>query len=468
MVNKVDYRDSTPNNFPDDYDQNKVDPRVKLRSDSIKHKQKGVDTREAMYQALEIGAVTANEAKETAINTASRQDAVDQSQSDFEDRYNEQIAGNTDLNEVIDSRKPKDLPAYATLGERLDDLYHGQKLQLGLDLSVIEKIASKAKTINSDANVLKIGYITDLHFQKIIDPQWYGEAVMDIDHVRMFGLFANKLNTLVLNGDQVHGQEIGENGPNLTPFEGSRKVLMSRNDEVMSTADYYSGDADIFANIGNHDDGSVRWDNPLTLNELKQAYGVESFDTYRDYAVQKVRLIVLNVFDNTGSNLRRATNSVISQSQLDWLVSDALKVPEGFATIIFTHAPLEGFFDNKPYSDTWKNINHDLVKGVLTAFTNGVRFSDETETGKIDADFTSQGKRDLIGIVSGHEHRDAPAPEVHNGVRGIERTCSVGIGDGRVLGEYSELASDVIEIDAIKRHVKFNRIGYGTDLEFNY
>ncbi|USF96408.1 tail protein [Latilactobacillus phage TMW 1.46 P2] len=393
---------------------------------------------------------------------------ADDRMDDIEDRYNQQIAGNTDLKEVIDSRKPTGKPAYSTLGERLDNMYHGQKQDIELPSEVVGQIIAKVDTINLSPNVLKIGHITDLHFQKIIDPQWYGEAVMDIDHVRMFGLFANKLNTLVLNGDQVHGQEIGENGPNLTPFEGSRKVLMSRNDEVMSTADYYSADADVFANIGNHDDGSVRWDNPLTLNELKQAYGVESFDTYRDYTVQKVRLIVLNVFDNTGSNLRRATNSVISQSQLDWLVSDALKVPEGFATIIFTHAPLEGFFDNKPYSDTWKNINHDLVKGVLTAFTNGVRFSDETDNGKVDADFTSQGKRDLIGVVSGHEHRDVTAPEVHNGVRGIERTCSVGIGDGRELGTYNELASDVIEIDTVKRHVKFNRIGYGDDFEFNY
>lgn len=109
MANQVDYRDPTPNNFPKDYDPTKVDSRVKLRSDSIKHKQKGVDTREAMYQALEIGSVTANEAKETAIDTASRQDA-------FEGRYNEQIAGNTSLNEVIDARNGK-----SNLKTRLDD-----------------------------------------------------------------------------------------------------------------------------------------------------------------------------------------------------------------------------------------------------------------------------------------------------------------------------------------------------------
>ncbi|MDR7924384.1 metallophosphoesterase [Latilactobacillus sakei subsp. sakei] len=388
--------------------------------------------------------------------------------NDIEDRYNQQIAGNTDLKEIIDSRKPKGKPAYSTLGERLDNMYHGQKQDIELSSEVIDQIVAKAGTINLEPNVLKIAHITDLHFQRLIDTQWYGEAVLDINHIQMFSLFSDRLNALVLNGDQVHGQEIGEDGPNLTYFEGNRSVLINRNSEAMNAAEYYGGDADVFPSIGNHDDGSVRWSNPLSLNELKNAYGVNSFDNYKDYVDQKVRIIALNVFDNTETTLKRATNSAISQSQLNWLVNDALRVPDGLATIVFTHAPLEGFFGNTPYSDSWENINHDLVKGILTAFANGVRFSDETATGKIDADFTMQGKRDLIGIVSGHEHRDVDVPEIHNSIRGIERTCSVGVGDGRVLGEFSELASDVIEIDTTKRHVKFNRIGYGSDLEFDY
>lgn len=98
MVNKVDYRDSTPNNFPDDYDQNKVDPRVKLRSDSIKHKQKGVDTREAMYQALEIGSVTASEANSKADKTAASQDSLNE-------RVNDQITAGTIKDEEIDFRR---------------------------------------------------------------------------------------------------------------------------------------------------------------------------------------------------------------------------------------------------------------------------------------------------------------------------------------------------------------------------
>lgn len=64
----VEYRDPTPNNFPNDYDPSKVDPRVKLRSESIKDKQKGIDVREAIYQGLEIGSVTASEAKDMAKN----------------------------------------------------------------------------------------------------------------------------------------------------------------------------------------------------------------------------------------------------------------------------------------------------------------------------------------------------------------------------------------------------------------
>lgn len=128
MVNKVVYRDPTPNNFPDDYDQNKVDPRVKLRSDSIKHKQKGVDTREAMYQALEIGSVTANEAKTTAINTASRQDESEKKVQDTSDNVNNVLNGITEKSgdsaapEVMAARKPEDKPAFKTLSERLKDM----------------------------------------------------------------------------------------------------------------------------------------------------------------------------------------------------------------------------------------------------------------------------------------------------------------------------------------------------------
>lgn len=90
MANEVDYRDPTPNNFPQDYDPAKVDPRVKLRSESIKHKQKGKHTREAMYQALEISSVDSSEAKSVAES--------------LNQRVDDQIAAGTIKDEEIDFR----------------------------------------------------------------------------------------------------------------------------------------------------------------------------------------------------------------------------------------------------------------------------------------------------------------------------------------------------------------------------
>ena len=177
MANEVNYRDPTANNFPNDYDDSKVDSRVKLRSESIKHKQMGVDTREAIYQGLEIGAATAGESKDIANDTASRQDAVDQSQSDFEDRYNDQIAGNTDLNEVIDSRKPEGEPAYKTLGLRLNDMLTisdglsgvDETIDIGgkLDPIIKGQLDSFIQTLPKTG--FKVLMVTDSHYEDLYD-----------------------------------------------------------------------------------------------------------------------------------------------------------------------------------------------------------------------------------------------------------------------------------------------------------
>ncbi|WP_436635377.1 glycosyl hydrolase family 28-related protein [Latilactobacillus sakei] len=127
MVNEVDYRDPTPNNFPDDYDPAKVDQRVKLRSESIRYKQKGVDVREAMYQGLEIGSATANEAKVISENTAESQDNLTQ-------RVDDQIAANTIKDEEIDFRRSdmlkKTFETMRKRGDFFDDEFAGRMLNV--------------------------------------------------------------------------------------------------------------------------------------------------------------------------------------------------------------------------------------------------------------------------------------------------------------------------------------------------
>lgn len=110
----ADYRDPTPNDFPKDYEKSAVDERVLKRTKAVREKMYGIDTREAMAQAEEITSVVANEAKKISDETKLRQ-------TDLEQRYNDQIAGNTDIDEVIDARRPAGGETYNTLNQRLDN-----------------------------------------------------------------------------------------------------------------------------------------------------------------------------------------------------------------------------------------------------------------------------------------------------------------------------------------------------------
>lgn len=119
MANQVDYRDPTPNNFPQDYDPAKVDPRVKLRTKRVREAMSGVDVRGAMAQSEEITAVIAGEAKSAASAANAKAD-------DTQNRLVDQLAANSDgdikLSEVVDARRPAySNKSYKTIGERMDN-----------------------------------------------------------------------------------------------------------------------------------------------------------------------------------------------------------------------------------------------------------------------------------------------------------------------------------------------------------
>lgn len=107
------YRDPTENDFPDDYDQSKVDSRVAIRAKAVREKQKGVDVRGALAQGVEIASVDASEAKTDATR------AVILAQ-DMQDRWDTQINGKVDPSEVVDARQPLGGNAYKTLNERIE------------------------------------------------------------------------------------------------------------------------------------------------------------------------------------------------------------------------------------------------------------------------------------------------------------------------------------------------------------
>ncbi len=89
-IQNANPQDPTPNDFPDDYDRDEVDPRVRLRTNAVLDKMYGGQTRAAMAQAEEISSVHAKKAYDLSTN--------------IEERFNNQIAGSDLDDETIDFR----------------------------------------------------------------------------------------------------------------------------------------------------------------------------------------------------------------------------------------------------------------------------------------------------------------------------------------------------------------------------
>lgn len=89
-IQNANPQDPTPNDFPDDYDRDEVDPRVLLRTRAVLDKIYGGQTRAAMAQAEEISSVHAKKAYDLSNNIGQR--------------FDDQIAGSSLDDETIDFR----------------------------------------------------------------------------------------------------------------------------------------------------------------------------------------------------------------------------------------------------------------------------------------------------------------------------------------------------------------------------
>lgn len=475
MVNKVSYRDPTPNNFPNDYDPAKVDPRVKLRSDSIKDKQKGVDTREAMYQALEIGSVAAHEAMIASGLTKQQMD-------EFELRYNEQIAGNTELKEIIDARDDGDI-AYSTLRERLNaPVIIRQESIIGGDVKGSDLISLQNLKQDVDTKMFNLGLITDTHDDKLSSDS--GKPTnYSLQHLSNILFLDGKLDAIVAGGDNIDG------------FSDSYDGLISEHKKFTNKLMLESANlSDKFILLGNHDDGSLRYVNWLQTdmkavqpkiinqselinligtNELmfneKREYGSPYF--YKDYDDKKVRLIGLYAVDTPddvlddlgGPKYPRQNNMGYRQQQLDWLANTALQnVPEGYVTLIVSH------IQGDVISDVAKYYNQDVVSEIINSFRNGTKVNivRDVEDWKVNVnvDFSSQGKRDFGAYIHGHQHKEVVNSA--NGYNNIGVTCSLSPMEN--LGTPQEDAWDIITVDSVNRKIMLRGFGRATDREFNY
>lgn len=344
---------------------------------------------------------------------------------------------------------------------------------------VLTALSNYASTVSDNENVVRILNLQDIHATKskkaAANYVTGGNAV--INQLRSLDLIKDKVDMVVVNGDNIDGGE-------------SRMLNIHRNQQVVDTIHGVMQDKPILFTMGNHDDGSVWKDGAevITLKELTDIYDYQFYNkgeirpdntasyAYYDFPNQKVRAISLSGFENPevynedGTiKYKRGVASVFTAKQLNWLVQ-ALKISSDWSVIIFNHSPYEGFYNNAPYNYI-TNLNHNVLKDILKAFVNGTKVTSVGANtdfpANITADFSEQGKGTLITNVFGHEHRDADRVVIDD-IPAIERTCDIALTPDRVVGTPSEYAFDIIEIDVLKRTIKFNRFGAGESVSWSY
>ena len=177
---------------------------------------------------------------------------------------------------------------------------------------------------------------------------------------------------------------------------------------------------------------------------------------------QGVRYIVLDLFENVDTSISWGVNYGVTQEQVDWLTSKALKCKEK-TLVILCHAPI----DPKLGGAKEMRFLHEL----FIALQNREHFT-FNEGQKVDIDFTKSDNT-VACIISGHMHRDESNFE--RGVLSIGTICDAWYNDDpkfkdtpRKKATTNEQAFDIMTINTDRRRIHAVRIGQGEDREWSY
>lgn len=357
-----------------------------------------------------------------------------------------------------------------------------------LPANIKQAVMDYRDTINMSGDTLRIAFLTDLHYQRG-GSAGYAESSKDFSHLYALAGIADKVDLLVDNGDNVHGE-----------YSNSTNILIKDNQEVI---DYlYSIHPRVFVNIGNHDDGSVYNIAGHLVNQClpddvimplyqigKHPFGEvrngNSLYGYKDFPEYKIRVLIINDFENPDTAIdvndgkyytyQRARNQVITNEQIQFLKSTYESLPDDYQIVQFHHAPFVGNSGNGDWY-TYQAPNHEVYEGMMNAFINSTFYAgsgtDKLFPSSVSVDFTGKPKNRLIMDIVGHEHGDIGLNK-KNGIPNIVRTCSIGYGrhdmyDENINNYLESYAFDVIEITPSTRTLNFNRFGGGNSLKVNY
>jgi len=329
-------------------------------------------------------------------------------------------------------------------------------------------------------STFNVGFITDNHHQL----STYSPG--SLTHYANIAALTRMvpINTVIAGGDNING------------YYGKDQKLTETRQATNALYGRVNHETDVFFMLGNHDTGNGQNGNniPATVvseNQIKSYYlsklkafgetrNSDSLYGFKDYDDYKIRVIWLNSFDlpwtlkSDGTyQYDFLTTSGYRNDQLEWLAKSALKLNSNeWHVMIFTHCPLPGTFEVAAGQSKLNQINSDALISVINAFQQGKKTTITGTSGDLpvsfDVDFTSQGSGVVIGLFSGHIHRDGQM--VSNGINCVETSCSLcHTGDtGRIAGTLTEDCWDVFSVNKTARTISAHRFGYGNDRTITY
>lgn len=250
--------------------------------------------------------------------------------------------------------------------------------------------------------------------------------------------------------------------------------------------------------LGNHDDGSI-WDfsyieaesstNHLTHEEIYHLFfehlksetvefgdGDRGLYYYCDDPIKKIRYIFLDsqdipyIYDAKGKLKYTGQFSyALSQKQLDWLVSSALKTEnEEYGILLIIHS----VDMSSSVAATAKRPYLAVLSEILECYQKGqecwIELEHEDFGVKVQADFSRYVRSKVLGVLVGHYHRDMVSYG-EGGFPYIFTANSVMYYEGkpteleRTDGDASELLFDVITINRKEGKMYITRVGAGED-----
>ena len=339
-----------------------------------------------------------------------------------------------------------------------------------------EYVQEIANTVASNSG-LSFTFVTDTH---IDGRSMYGNP--SLEHLSNVTRISNLLpvDAIVHGGDLIDGVGVRTRSLNYISQGVSTLVKESKVPVLMTQ--------------GNHDDNSAYlyldnrpsqhitaqdwyWNVTRNLEQYNIVQNEADLDGnyyYVDYENEKIRMLVVNtndlpyVLNDDGSLKYLASNGdfAISNEQLNWIGDVALDFSgkEDWGLVVISHVPLHYPDD----TEAQKSRNSEILTDMLEAFMNGSSYTSPVYAGdfaqSVSVDFTTQGTRDVIACIAGHNHKDL-SKEI-NGIWYI--TSAASLANTRSYNTTDEDAFDIFTIDKENRKIHVTRFGYGEDREFTY